>query len=389
MALSTSFTNNKIKDNITPLHLIYCSKCYLLQLKHNYDFNALYGDNYGYRSGINKSMNNHLKNIVKEIEHIVKLEKNDVILDIASNDGTLLKKYSKKNTIKIGIDPTIRKYKNLYPSNIIKSPTFFTKKQFNLLSNKKKAKIITSIAVFYDVPNPNIFINDIKNILDKNGVWILEQSYFPFLIKNNAYDSVCHEHITYFTIYQINLILTKFQLQIFNINYNSMNGGSIRLFIKHKSCTIYKKNIYKINKFKNSEKYYFENFITIKKKFINNILLSRKKLINLIKKISKNNEIIHIYGASTKGNIILQFCGITSNDIQYVSDRNPLKIGKFTPGSNIKIISEKESRKLNPNYYLVMPWHFKDEFIAREKEFLDKGGKFIFPLPNITISHRS
>ncbi|MDC0233278.1 methyltransferase domain-containing protein [Pelagibacteraceae bacterium] len=212
MSLSTSFTEKNSKNNSVPLKLIFCKKCYLTQLHHNYESNKIYNKNYGYRSGINKSMNLHLESIVKDAKKIVSLNNKDTVLDIASNDGTLLKKYKSKKIIKIGIDPTIKKFKKFYNSDILTLADYFTSKNFLKISKNIKAKIITSIAVFYDVPKPDKFIQDIKKILDKNGVWILEQSYLPFLIKNNAYDSVCHEHLTYFMVYQINILLTKFNL---------------------------------------------------------------------------------------------------------------------------------------------------------------------------------
>lgn len=384
MALSTSFTTKYSKKNFVPMKLVFCKKCFLAQLFHNYEFKKIYNKNYGYRSGINKSMNMHLENIVNEAKKRVILNINDKVLDIASNDGTLLKKYKSKKIIKIGIDPTISKFKKFYEADILTLNDYFDSKKFLKISKNQKAKIITSIAVFYDIAKPNQFIRDIKKILDKNGIWILEQSYLPFLIKNNAYDSICHEHLTYFMFHQIENLLDKNNLKTVDIQTNSMNGGSIRLFISHKNSNL-KLNQKNINKIIDLEKVILKNPQKTFKNFRNNIERSKKNLISNLSKIKKLNKTVHIYGASTKGNIILQYCKIDNTFIQYAADRNKDKFGKKTAGTNINIISETKSRKMKPDYYLVMPWHFKDEFIKREKSFLRKGGRFIFPLPKFII----
>ena len=304
-------------------------------------------------------------------------------MDIASNDATLLKKYKNKKIVKFGIDPTIKKFKSHYPKNYLKYAGFFNRKIFEKIT-KKKAMAITSIAVFYDIPEPNKFVNDISKILHRDGVWVLEQSYFPKLFFNNAYDSLCHEHLTYFIFFQINIILKKNGLRVFNIKLNEMNGGSIRFFISHNN-SVYKENKRNIKKILKIEKKYLFNLKVNLKKFKNNINLSKKKLKNFIKNKIKNKKKIHIYGASTKGNIILQFCGIKKKQINFAADRNNEKWGRETPGSKIPIISEKTSRSKNPDYYLVMPWHFKSEIVKREKTFLKKGGQLIFPLPKLNI----
>jgi hypothetical protein len=384
MCLTTEFPNTRINQAKIPMKLMICQKCKLFQLQHNYDLNKLYNKNYGYKSGINQSMKNHLESITQDVERIINFKKNDIALDIASNDGTLLKKYKNKKIIKFGIDPTIKKYLNLYPKNFLKSQDFFNKKNYNKISNFKKAKAITSIAVFYDIQNPVKFISDIKEILDKDGVWVLEQSYFPLLIKNNAYDSICHEHLSYFMYEQIKNILNRFDMHIFDVSFNHMNGGSVRLFISHKSSEfeVNEKNIKEIITIENK---IFINFNKIINNFKNSIFESRQKLFKLIKKINDQKKIIHLYGASTKGNVILQFCKLKKEMIPFAAERNREKFGRFTPGTLIPIISEKESRKKNPDYYLAMPWHFKTEILRREKRFLKKGGKIIFPLPKIKI----
>lgn len=383
MYLSTAFPKTK-KNSLReiPMILEICRECKLAQLAHNYELSKLYNENYGYKSGINQSMKNHLKCITYEAMSFKPLNKNDIVLDIASNDGTLLKNYN-KNLIRVGVDPVIKKYRKNY-KKMRSFETFFSKEIF-FRNFKKKAQIITSIAVFYDVSNPRQFVSDISDILDPTGIWILEQSYFPHLIENNAYDSICHEHLTYFTIKQIKMILKKYNLEIFNISSNNMNGGSIRFFIKfkdNKNIKIYKNNI---NPYLLVENKFYKNFNKKLLKFKLEIGKSRSNINKFIKKSARLNKSIHIYGASTKGNIILQYCKINSVKIKFAADRNPDKFNRYTPGSNIKIISEAESRSMKPDYYLVMPWHFKNEIIKREKNFTKNGGRLIFPLPKFQI----
>jgi hypothetical protein len=221
--------------------------------------------------------------------------------------------------------------------------------------------------------------------LSEDGIWVIEQSYFPALYKNNAYDSLCHEHLTYFAFKQMKEILKIFELEVFDITFNHMNGGSIRYFIKHSNNKKIKLNLHNIKKVLNEEKKFYFNYEAKLKKFKKIILLSKAKLIKLVKKILKEKKTIHIYGASTKGNIILQFCKFSKKEIPFAAERNEEKFGRKTPGSEIPIISEEVSRKMKPNYYLVMPWHFKSEILKREKIYIKSGGRLIFPLPKIEI----
>ena len=278
MNLSTEFpVINSIKSKKIPMNVRICNYCKLLQLEHNYDLKQLYNKDYGYKSGVNLTMNQHLEGITKDVEKIVKLKKNDIVLDIASNDGTLLKKYKNKNLVRFGIDPTINKFKSKYPKKYLKHAGFFNKNIFTKKTVGQKAKVITSVAVFYDIPKPNIFTENVSKILDKNGVWVLEQSYFISLFKNNAYDSLCHEHLTYFIFFQLEIILKKYRLKVFNITLNAMNGGSIRFFICHESSN-YKINHKNINKIKKIENLYLKKINNNLKNFVKNIKLSRGKL---------------------------------------------------------------------------------------------------------------
>jgi len=383
MSLSSAFPLKKVKYNIkTPMILVICRSCQLAQLLHNYNLNDLYNDEYGYRSGINKIMVNHLSEITSEVKKIVIFKNGDYVLDIASNDATLLKSYKLCKINYVGIDPTIKKYKKFYSKEIKMKPQLFNKREYLKMSSNHKAKAITSIAMFYDVQNPNKFVSEIHDILDKDGIWVMEMFYIPILLKYNAYDSVCHEHITYLTYKHIEYLCEKNNLRIFNATLNSMNCGSIRYFICHKNAQ-FKANYISINKCKKYEKSLKK--IKIYYDFKKRIKKISEKLNILIKKINSKNKTIHIYGASTKGNVLIQYSKLNKKDIPYAAERNPSKWNRKMPGSDIPIISEKVSRSMKPDYYLVLPWHFKDDFIKREKNFLLNGGKLIFPLPNIKI----
>ena len=383
ICLSSAFPYKNSKFNkIIPMIFGICKNCKAAQLLHNYDLKELYNEDYGYRSGINQSMIDHLTGITNDIKKIVKFQREDYVLDIASNDATLLKSYKSSKINYVGIDPTINNYKKYYPKNFKAKSALFSKHKYLNLSKKQKAKVITSIAMFYDVQNPNEFVSDIKDILREDGIWVMEMYYLPILLKYNAYDSICHEHITYFTFNHISYLCKKNNLRIFKVSLNLMNCGSIRYFICHNNAQ-FKSDYNSIKKCRKLEKGLSssKSFFNFRKK----VKYLSKKLNFEIKKIKRKKKTVHIYGASTKGNISIQYSKLNVKDISFAADRNPMKWNRKMPGSNIPIISEKTSRSKNPDFYLVLPWHFKKEFIQREKKFLINGGKLIFPLPQIEI----
>tara|TARA_B100000029_G_scaffold476947_1_gene521541 strand:- start:35861 stop:37081 length:1221 start_codon:yes stop_codon:yes gene_type:complete len=383
LSFTGKFTNSKNK-NIKKdfISLVMCNACSLVQLDRNFNSNFLYGKDYGYRTGINFTMTNHVKNVVKQASRFVNLKKKDAVLDIASNDGTLLNFY-KKDIITVGIDPILNKYKNKYKNINYKIPKFFNSKSIKR-AKINKYKIITALSVFYDLKNPNEFIKNIKKILHRDGVFILEHADLLLILKNNLFDTICHEHLEYYSTKTINYILSKFNLKILKHNYNDINGGSSQYYIVHKD-SYFKSNGTKIKKIIETEKKYGLNNKKTFLKFYKKILLIKKRLVSLLNKIKKNKKIIHGYGASTKGNVLLQFFGISKKHLDFIADRNIMKKNFYTPGTKIKIITEQDSRKLCPDYYLVLPWHFKKEILKREYLIRKKGTKFIFPLPYLKI----
>jgi len=365
------------------ISLIMCKSCKLVQLDRNFNPKYLYDTNYGYRTGINATMTQHVNGVVKESIKIVKLKKKDPVLDIASNDGTLLNFY-KKNIFRVGIDPLIKKYKNQYKNINFGIQEFFSYKAIQKKKINKKFKIITALSMFYDLPNPNRFLEDVKKVLDKEGIFVLEHADLLSIIKNCQFDTICHEHLEYYSTKVIIELMNKNELRVFNLKANTINGGSMRYYVCHKDSK-YKNNYKKINKILREEiKFKLDKPDTFND-FFKLINVQKKKLLKLINKIIKKKEIIHGYGASTKGNVLLQYFGISNNKIRYIADRNPQKVNLYTPGTKIKIVSESFSRMRKPNYYLVLPWHFKKEIILREKRAIKDGSKFIFPLPKIKI----
>ena len=372
---------NVEKKNIT---LVKCKDCHLVQLNQRFNPKKLYNKGYGYRTGINKTMTDHVSGIVKKAIKISDLKKNDYVLDIASNDGTLLNFYP-KNVVKVGCDPILKKFNKFYKNIKIKIPDFFSyEKVINKINSSNKFRIITAIAVFYDLNNPNKFLIDVSKLLKNNGIFILEMADLYKIIKNNMFDTICHEHLEYYSCEVVINMAKKNKLRVFDIEYNSSNGGSSRFYICHDDAK-YKTKVSKINKILNNETRLGLKSKRIYKKFFNNIQDSKKKLNKLIIKLKEKNKMIFGYGASTKGNILLEYFGINNKQIDYIADRNPEKFGKFTPSSKIPIISENEAYAMNPDYYLVLPWHFKTEIIQREKSQIKLGKKFIFPLPKLTL----
>ena len=373
--------NQKISSG--RLKLVFCDECKLLQLSENFNQNEMYGINYGYKSSLNPTMVEHLKSKSIKLEIIAKLSSGDVIVDIGSNDGTFLSFFNKKYKL-LGIDPTISKFKNDYKKNIIQIPDFFSKKTLDAHLTKKRAKLITTISMFYDLENPLTFAKEIYDCLDNDGIWHLEQSYMPNMIKNVSYDTICHEHLEYYSLKSTKYILDKSNFKIIDIQLNKVNGGSF-------AVTVAKKNSKKFDKSKlvdwleKKEDMYNYNKLSTIKSFTANVQKHKKLFKDLILNLNDMKKIVFGYGASTKGNVILQYCKINNKHLPYIVDINPYKRNKFTPGTNIKIINDDDLRKKKFDYLVVLPWHFRDYIIEKENKYLKKNKKLIFPLPDIEI----
>ena len=367
-----------------PLELVWCPASGLIQLNHTYNPEEMYGANYGYRSGLNQSMVDHLTSKVLYLQRLVALQHGDIVLDIGSNDGTTLKAYTASGINRIGIDPTGSKFQQYYTSDIKMVPDFFSAKAYRSIFSKS-AKIITSIAMLYDLDSPVDFARQISEVLAPDGIWHFEQSYMPSMLRMNSYDTICHEHLEYYSLGVIQKILEQADLQIVDVVTNAVNGGSFAVTATHRSCKTIKPNRPVIDWLLQQEDRMGLATPAPYREFEDRVFRHRDDLTRLIRALNDDGKKVLGYGASTKGNVTLQFCGLTDKDIPAIADVNPDKFGCVTPGSHIPIVSESDAKAMNPDYFLVLPWHFKDGILRREKEYLSRGGKFIFPFPEVEI----
>jgi hypothetical protein len=392
--ISGSFADPKGRPPVErriPLDLVRCDPsldqgaCGLVQLRHSVPPRILYRS-YWYRSGINQTMRDNLAGITRMAEDTVKLEAGDLAIDIGCNDGTLLKSYRTKGLRLLGFDPATNIVEYAKANGIPVVNDFFSAANLRSVYAEEKPKVITSIAMFYDLENPHLFVGDIKSILHEKGVWILELSYLPTMLKMNSFDTICHEHLEYYSLAPMERLFAEHQLEVVDVTLNDINGGSFRIAVGHagkvqQSAEARERvQLLRLQEFElglDTDAPY-----AVFRKEIESI---KKQLLTFLKKAKQQKKLVHGYGASTKGNTILQYCGITPDLLPAVADRNKDKWGSYTIGTNVPIISEEESRKKKPAYYLVLPWHFIEEFKKREKEFLARGGKFVLPMPRVTL----
>lgn len=356
--------------------------CGLVQMEHTVPPTVLYS-NYWYRSGTNQTMKNHLKGIVESALERHPIQKG-MVLDIGCNDGTLLRSYP-QGIEKYGVDPSDVGQSGTGEYTVVQD--IFPSSELTKLIGTKKFEIITSIAMFYDLEDPVGFVKSIRDHLAEEGLWIFEMSYMPLMLKQNSYDTICHEHLEYYHLAVLENILKLAGMKIVDATLNEINGGSIRCYAMHQNSFKYKNEeaMARIRELRRQE---FDLELDTDKPFKNfqdRINVHREELNELLKGLKREGKKIHIYGASTKGNTILQWCGIDHRIIDCAAERNPDKYGAITLGTDIPIVSEADSRALKPDYYLVLPWHFQEEFIQREAETIQAGTSMIFPLPHVRI----
>jgi hypothetical protein len=368
---------------VGPLELVWCPDSGLLQLAHVYEASEMYGDNYGYRSGLNQSMVRHLTQKINKLEKFSEVKPGDTVLDIGSNDATSLKAYQTPSLTRVGIDPTGTKFREYYPDDIILLPDFFSAKNFERVS-KNRAKIITSIAMFYDLEDPVAFARDVARSLQPEGVWHFEQSYLPSMLRMTSYDTVCHEHVEYYSLGVIERILDAADMKILDVQMNAINGGSFAVTAGHKGSSL-KPNRAVIDWLLSQEALMGLGTPRPYRDFEERVYRHRDDMRRLLRALRDDGKRILGYGASTKGNVLLQFCGVGPDLVEAIAEVNPDKYGRVTPGTHIPIVSESDALKMKPDYYFVLPWHFKDGILQREQKFLDDGGKMIFPFPEIEI----
>ena len=382
--------NNPLADIRVPQTLVLCDRsnntnaCGLLQLKETVEPDYLYRE-YFYRSSVSDTMRKDLKNVVDDVVERVHLEDNDIVVDIGANDCTMIG-YFPSDLTRIGVEPAQNiSWEGVAPSIKIVN-NYFSQDVLSGILEDKKVKIFTSCAMFYDLDDPNSFVSDVKSLLHEEGVWCIQLSYLPLMLKNINFYDICNEHLEYYSLHTLNYLMKQNGLEIFDAAENDVNGGSIRVMITHLDRKIEKTDSFKelidIEKTMNlfDKKTYTD--------FHEEILSLKNKIKNTIGVEIKNGNTVLGLGASTKGNMLLQLFGIGKETIPYISERNPEKVGLKTLGTDIELISEERAREINPSYMLVLPWYFKSEIVAREKEYILNGGKLLFPMPYPHVVHK-
>jgi len=361
-----------------PLNLVCCEDCKFLQLKHDVNKDLMYSS-YWYRSGTNQTMTDHLHGIVSDVNKKIDLNDGDIVIDTGANDGTLLKEYD-RNLKRIGVDPSNAILSIDDSTGIVKINNFFTKENVQDALNNKKAKVVTSISMFYDLTDPERFVEDIKEVLDDNGIWIVEMNYTGDMIESLGYDMISHEHVAYYTFLTFEYLMSRSGMFVNDVSFNAINGGSMRLFVsKNPGESDEVLNLREAETAKG-----FLDF-DVYKDYKKSIEEFKNRLVSLISDINSQNKVVMAYGASTRGNTIMQHCEFTREDIPAALDRLPLKYGLEMSGCRIPIISEAEGRDAKPDYLLILPYYFLDEFINREDKYLRSGGKFIVFLPRLRV----
>ena len=367
------------------LALAVCDSCGLAQLADSFDPDTLYGDNYGYRSGLNPSMVRHLERTTARLEATAGLCAHDVVLDIGSNDGTLLRSYARPDIQHIGIDPTAAKFREFYPDDPAWTvvPDFFSAENFDAVSDER-ATLVTSIAMFYDLEDPVRFAQAVHHVLADDGLWHLEVAYAPTMLRTGAYDTICHEHLEYYSLVTLKRILDEAGFLITDVVTNAVNGGSISVTAaKVGSKWAPELNITAWLLAKERQQRVTDPMQW--KVFAHRVRQQQADLLGLLSSLKVNGASISALGASTKGNVLLQTTGIGTALVDRVGDVNPYKYGRVTPGTGIPIVSEAEVLFDQPDYLLVLPWHFRETFMANLAPYLARGGRLIFPLPDIEI----
>ncbi|GLZ00705.1 class I SAM-dependent methyltransferase [Actinoplanes sp. NBRC 103695] len=371
-------------DLVAPLELVKCSPagCGLVQLRHDADMKLMYGERYGYRSSIRPFMINHLGTKVADATALRPLDPGDLVLDIGSNDATLLRHYADQDVQLVGCDPSAEKFRDRYPDRAELIVDFFSAEAVRTRVGDRKARIITSIACFYDLPDPIAFMRDIREVLADDGIWMLEHSYLPSMLETNCYDNICHEHLEFYALAQIEYMAERAGLRVLTAKVTDVYGGSL--------CTVMVKDTdprevdaTALDRLRGLETDAKLDTMVPFEAFAGRIELHRQELREFLDTSRTAGKLTLGYGASTKGNVVLQYCGISEADIGCIGEVNEEKHGCFTPGTKIPIVSEEAAKAQKPDQLLVFPWIFREGYLEREQDFLAGGGELIFPLPRL------
>lgn len=365
-----------------PLRLVKCmgeGACGLVQMEHSYALGEMYGDNYGYRSGLNKSMVAHLHGKVARIQKLLALKPGGLVVDIGSNDSTTLQAYPAGLEL-VGIDPTGTKFRSYYPAHIQLIPDFFSAALLKARFPGRKAKVVTSFSMFYDLEAPMEFMREVHEVLDDDGIWVFEQSYMPTMLATNSYDTVCHEHLEFYALRQIQWMAERVGFRIADVEFNDVNGGSFSVTARKAPPGTQPEAA--VQAILERERASGLDTLEPFKAFAQRVERSRSEFLQFLQTAKAQGKTVAALGASTKGNVLLQYCGVTPDDIAFVGEVNPEKFGCYTPATWIPIIPEAELLAKKPDYLVVLPWHFRRFF---ENASSLASCTLVFPLPELSI----
>lgn len=366
-----------------PLNLVKCQggeeACGLLQLQHSYDLSEMYGENYGYRSGLNASMAAHLQAKVARIRSLIELRPGDLVVDIGSNDSTTLQAYPAELTL-VGIDPTGVKFHAYYPAHVQLIPDFFSARLLTEKFPGRKARVVTSFSMFYDLEDPMGFMRQVHEVLADDGLWVFEQSYMPTMLAMNSFDTACHEHLEYYALTQIQWMCERVGFRIVDVEFNDANGGSFSVTVAKAAPGSAPAT--HVREVLDAERAQGLHELEPYRAFATRVAACKDELLAFVRNARAQGKTVAALGASTKGNVLLQYCGFTRDDVAMVGEVNAEKFGAITPGTELPIVPENELLARNPDYLLVLPWHFRAFFLKAEKF---KGRQLVFPLPKVEV----
>jgi len=371
-----------------PLELVLCSGeprtcCGLLQLRHSFPLEEMYGATYGYRSSNNVTMVNHLRRKVARLVALASPQPGQAVLDIGSNDGTLLKLYHGLGLRRFGMDPSSARYAAEYPPDATLLVDFFSAEKLRPYLGEAQVQIVTSIAMLYDLEAPLDFMEEVRSLLAPDGVWEFEQSYMPLMLERLAYDTVCHEHLNYFGLRQIQWMTERVGLKILDVEVSHINGASFSVIAARREAP-YPAATARVEALLAHERLACLHSPGPYQEFARRVREHRDGLRDFLEEARHAGRKIFGYGASTKGNVIIQYCGLTEAELLLIAEKYAPKFGHVTPGSRIPIVSEAEARARRPDGFLVLPWYYREEIVEREAEFMAGGGTLVFPLPELT-----
>jgi SAM-dependent methyltransferase len=399
LSLGSQYLSNFLAPGQTdglmaPLELALCGTCRLVQLKHTAPTDAMY-QNYWYRSGTNQTMRQALSDIAEKAENLIDLAPGDTVLDIGCNDGTLLAAYQREGLHRIGFDPAVNlaPYSRRIAEHVVVG--YFEAEVF--LSDPalapRRPKVVTSIAMFYDLEDPRRFVSDVKAVLNPEGLWVVQMSYLPSMLRQNEIGNICHEHLEYYSLHSFEYLLGLHDFEVVDLELNAINGGSFRAYVRNRGAdpTCFGDATYRrlasdrVQSLRDEELRLGLDSPATYRDFAFRVHRIKSDVVHFVEGQVRAGKRVYVYGASTKGNTLLQYFGLDHSLITAAAERNPEKWGRVTVGTHIPIVSEEDARRANPEFFLVLPWHFLDEFMAREREYLRSGGRFIVPMPYFTL----